>query len=246
MKTKLLTLATLALLASSAFAAAPTYLYRLYSPGVKGSAAPVDPFLPTASSVFATWNPVDKGTKMLLSPDNLTAVSNGASGRWPSVRSTQGKAAGKWYWESTITGPHPTNYGYIVGAGTSSFSLDMELGTSGAVGNSFGWYPSAGGYSLNWSGATVAASPSGGYPVGTTFMVAMDMDNHAIYLGVNGTWNGSGDPTSGTAKTGAALSGFTGTVFPAVTSADTQSTANFGATPFKYSVPSGYHAGVFQ
>lgn len=246
MKTKLLAFAALALLASSAFAATPTYLYRLYSPGVKGAAtAPADSLIPTASSVFATWNPSDKGTYMVLSTGNLAAVTASGYG-WNSVRATQGKASGKWYWESTVTGANGTNYGYFIGAGISTFDLSTILGSSVATGNSFGWYPNSA-YFSNWSGTTLAANPPAvTYPVGTTFMVAMDMDNHAIYAGVNGTWNGGGVPTSGAAKTGAAIVGVTGTVFPAVSSVQTQSTSNFGATPFKYAVPTGYHAGVFQ
>lgn len=246
MKTQLLTFAALALLASSTFAATPTYLYRLYSPGVKGAAAaPADSLIPTASSVFATWNPADKGVNMVLSTGYLTAVGNGSG--WTSVRATQGKSSGKWYWESTITGANGTNYGYMVGAGTSSFYLDYLLGSSSYAGNSFGWFSPNIHYFVNWSGATAGTPPvAADYPVGTTFMMAMNMDNHAIYMGVNGTWAGGGVPTSGPAKTGAALSGFTGTVFPAAATVQTQSTSNFGATPFKYAVPTGYHAGVFQ
>lgn len=248
MKTKLLTFAVLALLTSSAFAATPTYIWRLYSPGIKGIAtAPADPLLPTASSVFTTWNPSDMGTYMVLSTDNLTAAGNG--GGWASVRATQALSSGKWYWESTITGGYTTNNGYLIGAGNSTFDLNALIGNMNYSGNSVGWTSTNIYYYLNWPGATVpvGAAPAGGAdPVSTTFMVAMDMDAHAIYMGVNGTWNGGGVPTSGAAKTGAVLTGFTGTVFPAISSFQTQSTSNFGATPFKYSVPAGYHAGVFQ
>lgn len=245
MKTKLLTFAALALLASSTFAATPIYLYRLYSPGVKGTAtAPADSLVPTAGSVFATWNPSDKGTNITLSGSNLTAVGITT---WSSVRATQGKASGKWYWESTITGANDTNSGYFMVVGNSTFGLSSYGGNSTYGANSLGWIPGGTFYYLNWTGTSVAASPASvTYPVGTTFMMAMDLDNDAIYMGVNGIWNGNGVPTSGSVKTGAALQGFTGTVFPAVSSVLTQSTANFGASPFKYAVPAGYHAGVFQ
>jgi len=33
--------------------------------------------------------------------------------------------------------------------------------------------------------------------------VAMDLDNNAVYFSRNGTWQNSGDPTSGASKTGA-------------------------------------------
>ena len=35
--------------------------------------------------------------------------------------------------------------------------------------------------------------------------IALDCDNGAVYLGINNTWQNSGDPTSGSSKTGAAL-----------------------------------------
>mgnify|MGYP000397671506 CR=1 FL=1 len=34
-------------------------------------------------------------------------------------------------------------------------------------------------------------------------MIAMDLDNHKLYFGKNGTWNNSADPTSGATGTGA-------------------------------------------
>ena len=244
MKTKLLAFAALALLATSAFAATPIYIWRFHIPGVKGAAAaPASPLLPTGTSVFATWNPSDMGTYMTLSGGNLVAVGNGSG--WASVRATQSVSSGKWYWESTISGANGTSSGWYIGAGDSAFGLNNVVGTTA---NSLGWVPSWGStYPLSWSGATASIAPAAVvYPVGTTFMVAMDMDNGAVYLGVNGVWNGGGVPTSGATKTGAALVGITGTVFPAVSSASTQSTADFGATAFKYPVPSGYHAGVFQ
>jgi hypothetical protein len=35
-------------------------------------------------------------------------------------------------------------------------------------------------------------------------MVAVDLDNNKLYFGINGTWQNSGDPTSGATGTGAA------------------------------------------
>ena len=89
--------------------------------------------------------------------------------------------------------------------------------------------------------------------------VAMDLDNSKIYFSKNGTWQESGDPTSGASGTGAlsltanttytfALSSYAGTVWncnfgngvfgtTAVTSAGTSA-----STPgtLEYDVPTGY------
>ena len=50
-----------------------------------------------------------------------------------------------------------------------------------------------------------AVSGSWGGSIGTSDIVqlAMDLDNGALYLGVNGTWRNSGNPASGSSKTGA-------------------------------------------
>ena len=93
--------------------------------------------------------------------------------------------------------------------------------------------------------------------------VAYDADNQALYIGQNGTFLNSGDPTSGSSKTGALVTNlyprYGGTIVPFVGSGSNsvaQSTsANFGSPPysissgnadangfgnFEYTVPSGY------
>jgi hypothetical protein len=93
-------------------------------------------------------------------------------------------------------------------------------------------------------------------------MVAVDLDNSKIYFGINGTWQNSGDPTSGATGTGAAsiTTSDTGWWHFAVgdSSGGTPTIeCNFGNPPytissgnadadgygnFEYAVPSGYYA----
>ncbi len=84
------------------------------------------------------------------------------------------------------------------------------------------------------------------------------MDNHKLYYGINGTWQNSGDPTSGATGTGAlAISNDQSLYFPAVSGEDANWICNFGNPPFaissgnadangygnfEYAVPSGYYA----
>ena len=42
----------------------------------------------------------------------------------------------------------------------------------------------------------------GGYGNANIVMMALDMDNYAWYLGINGAWLNSGNPESGSTKTG--------------------------------------------
>ena len=93
--------------------------------------------------------------------------------------------------------------------------------------------------------------------------VAMDLDNSKLYFGINGTWQGSGDPTSGSTGTGSAYNLASGANYTAACRlrAGTQIGFNFGngqysgsnvvasegtnasgIGKFEYDVPTGYTA----
>ena len=103
------------------------------------------------------------------------------------------------------------------------------------------------------------------YTTGDIIGVAVDLDNNAIYFSKNGTFQNSGDPTSGASKTGAiALTAPASTVeggyYFAVGESHTETSthiANFGSPMtsistgnadanghgnFEHAVPSGYFA----
>ena len=104
------------------------------------------------------------------------------------------------------------------------------------------------------------------YTTGDIIGVAVDLDNNAIYFSKNGTFQNSGNPTSGASKTGAiALTAPSSTVeggyFLGVSEGTTETSthlANFGASypaaissgnadadghgNFEFAVPSGYFA----
>ena len=95
---------------------------------------------------------------------------------------------------------------------------------------------------------------------GNIVQVALDMDNGAIYFGVNGTWQASSDPESGGSKTNAAhtwtaddryymfgLASYNSSVAeinfgnPAYANSSSQSDAN-GYGDFEFAPPTGYYA----
>ena len=101
------------------------------------------------------------------------------------------------------------------------------------------------------------------YTTGDTIGIAMDLDNHKLYFSKNGTFQNSGDPTSGATGTGAAPAIATGVFYSF--SASTQDASgtnpviefNFGSPSFaissgnadggglgnfEFAVPSGYFA----
>ncbi len=166
-----------------------------------------------------TWNAADKDANVVLSGASLVATRTISSNG--SVRATAGKASGKWYWEVTPSG---VSFCYI-GVSTAS-----EAVTATYVGNSatgWAWY-NAGEKVNNASFSVYGASFGAGDVIG----VALDMDSGTITFYMNGVSQGQ------------AFSGLTGTVFPAVTVGGTTTTltANFGATAFAHSIPSGFYA----
>lgn len=180
-----------------------------------------------AAITYATWNPSDKGTGITLSGSDLTAAANTTG--WHGVRSTISKTSGKWYWEITVNATAE----HMNGIANSSATLDRVSGnyadeTSGNV-------------YLYWtdgnktSGGGTAPAYGATYASGDVIGVAMDMDGGTITFYKNNSSQGQ------------AFSGITGTryAFFGSGSSSASVTANFGASAFTYTTPSGFNAGLY-
>jgi len=183
-----------------------------------------------AATTPVTWNPNDKGSGVVLSNGNLTAVGGG-NGAWQSLRATGGMISGKTYWEVTINSAYYSCDQASVGFGNDSATLNNYMGADGnACG--YGSHTTLGA-SIACGGITLKSSlPM--FSAGDTIGIALDVDNKtasfyrnnsllasinynisgAIYPMVSGVSDGSYTPTS--------------------------YTANFGATAFAYPIPTGY------
>ena len=172
---------------------------------------------------YATWNPSDKtGTQAVLTNQNLTFT---ATTSFELARATMGKTSGKWYWEVTVA----TSTDATVGVANTSQSItgDQWVGISA---NSWGWAQFNNFLYTNNTAGVYASSMNNGDVIG----LALDMDSKTISYYQNGVFRGF-------------QIGLTGTVHPAIgnfTSTAINATANFGATPFKHSVPPGYNPGI--
>ena len=181
-------------------------------------------------ATYATFNPSDKSAGITLSNGNLTASH---SAGWQAVRATMGKSTGKWYFEITQVGTYAGGEN-MAGVATSASPLDV-LG-----GDQYGWVYETNGkkrhdnYSQNF-GDSMAD--------GDVYCFAIDLDNGKMWAGKNGTW--VGDPEAGT---GEMYADSFGTVFPGVGGAHTEVgfTANFGASAFAYTVPTGFNSGWYE
>jgi hypothetical protein len=152
------------------------------------------------SNVFATWNPLDGATSL----GNSTFTFGNT--RWNSetgsnkcwTRSTLGMTSGKYYFEMKVE--TPSNNCAIGISDRPAPNLTDELG-AGAYDYC---YQSTNGETIN--NTTQSSGYGNSYTTDDIVMCALDLDNNKLYFGKNGTWQNSGDPTSGATGTGAAYS----------------------------------------
>ena len=223
--------------------------------------AATDQSIDTCTNNFATLNVLD-GVIVLgnstFSEGNLRFNSE-TNGNKCWARSTIGVSSGKWYFEAQV---QTAGNNCAIGiTDRPSANLTNELG-----GRAFEYsYQSAnsGNKLNNGSGSSYGDT----YTDDDTVSCALDLDNLKIYFGKNGTFQNSGDPTSGATGTGAAFTitapslTITGFYFFALgdlsSASNTRWLANFGSPHyaissgntdgngygnFEYAVPSGYFA----
>lgn len=183
------------------------------------------------------WNATDKSSSVILESGGLGARVVGPTGIG-SVRATNGKSTGKRYFEIQTAGVIDSVV-HTIGLMDASHSLGVRLGLE-----STGW-----GFNENFSGGNAGKTNNGGQSTGDSrwfsgdlIMVAVDFDALKIWWGVDGVWHAGGDPGAGT---GAMFTNVSGTLFPGVSlqapfASDCSVLANFGATAFTYSIPSGF------
>jgi len=213
--------------------------------------AAIDVTVDTPTNNFATLNPLAVGanTNKAYSEGNTKVLASGGSGQpWKHALGTIGVSNGKWYWECKAIISGIVIAGVTDADTTSSYEDDaLDEGV---------YYRSSNGYKY------VGGSDSS---YGNTFAnddiigVALDMDNKKIYFSKNGTFQNSGDPTSGSTGTGALSVSSFSTLLPDVIQGDGSDgwQLNFGNAPFaissgnadangygefEYAVPSGYYS----
>ena len=152
------------------------------------------------SNNFATWNATDRWLGNTAGNGDFLRNGNNyfrttSDSQKALVRSTIGVTSGKYYCEMKINDITRTWVGIC---NRQVFSTSAEWWTSNNEGGFF-WY---GNGPALYNANNQTSSSYGGYANGDIVMMALDMDNYAWYLGKNGTWLNSGDPTSGATKTG--------------------------------------------
>ena len=219
------------------------------------------------SNVFATLNPLIINNFLpsniiyaTTSEGNTTLTGTSATNNG-NCFTTIGASSGKWYCEVKVL---TVNGGYPKLGIAPEELLVITTGTEdGMVGYKYtdtvNYFP-IGDKTINGSSSSYGDSFTNNDIIG----IALDLDNGAVYFSKNGTFQNSGNPTSGASKTGAALTftannknyffgasvyntsnsiawnfgnGYFGTT--AVASAGTNAS---GIGIFEYDVPTGYTA----
>jgi len=201
-------------------------------------------------NVFATMNPLVGQTGYSFSQGNNTVTWSSNN---KSSSSTLGITGGKFYWEvKYITSAGGNDV--LIGVGNENINHNNYVGSDGS---SWGYY-GANGSKYNGSGGVAYGNT---FTANDIISIALDMDNTAIYFAKNGTWQNSGDPTSGASQTGSAFTNLSGTIFPVISGYTSDSLSfnfgngYFGTTAvssagtnasnngiFEYDVPTGYTA----
>jgi hypothetical protein len=194
------------------------------------------PLAAAAPATTATFNPAFIGPNLVLSNGNLTATNNVAA--FTVVGSTVSKSSGKFYAEFTIGASTVGNM--EIGLSNASQSL---TGLLGGVGNNSVCIFFDGTECMN---NTFGAILTPTWVSGSVVCMAVDLTAAKIWWRVNGgNWN-AGVLANQNPATGAGGFSFAtmnaGPYFPAAGFHDSGEveTANFGATSYAQTVPSGF------
>ena len=214
----------------------------------------IDQSTDTCTNNFCTLNALnpESQSNSQLSEGNLKLTNVG--GNYFSRTGNIAVTSGKWYAEVKIT---------QLGSQSQVGIIDITKATGDS------WYANAierayvyleNGYRYsNDSGGSWGANS---YTTGDIIGIAMDLDNNKVYVSKNGTWQNSGDPTSGATGTGAMYSITDGYDYSFVSTTLDSGTDpvhewNFGSPPysesggetdgnsygnFAHEVPSGYYS----
>ena len=205
---------------------------------------------------WCTLNPLARFQVAPTYSNGNNTVTTGAGGAGNSPFSTLAVSSGKYYAEIKFTSTD--SGGEAVGIVNLDSYNPYGQGDEYFYRHSYGYgYKNANGDKVtNNSGSSYGNS----YTTGDVIGIALDMDNKKLYFAKNGTWQNSGDPTSGSTGTGSAFTLADGTYaftcyqyyahvkdwnfgegFFGTTAAGTQADDN-GQGLFAYDVPAGYYA----
>ena len=167
--------------------------------------AAIDQTTDTCTNNFSTLNPLATSSLNDLSQANVKVSGNSSSNDGETFSTfIVPNATAKWYWEMKCTNKDSTGnpkLGFI----QASKGFRLRNGGAGYGGAADGDLD----IMVRPDGKVLENASTSGSAVISTWddddilSFALDSVNGAFYVGINGTWQTSGDPTSGSSKTGA-------------------------------------------
>tara|TARA_B100000925_G_scaffold100838_1_gene73875 strand:- start:499 stop:4767 length:4269 start_codon:yes stop_codon:yes gene_type:complete len=139
---------------------------------------------------FATLNYIARGSKYALSDGNLK-FTNSTSNWTGFIEATHGFRTGKWYWEVRMDASSPYHIFGIVNNTIAHHHIN-DAYFYGMTYQSDGRF-----YAENNGGSSFSSGNTTAQTIGDVVMLAVDMDAKKMWLGVNGAWLGSGNPSTG-------------------------------------------------
>ena len=208
----------------------------------------------TVNNLTAVDQSTDTCTNNMPTINQLTLHSNGVTvsegslvattgdAPWQSTNCTFGLTTGKWYWEFKAT-ESSTNQYLVLGIQSDNLLSSAANGFGYSNNYSYGFKNYNGEFVYNESDGGGSGSYGNAVTDGQIIGVALDLVNLEIYFSINGTFQNSGDPTSGSSGTGSAGDLQSGqTYFPSLVIARAGGTGtipigeyNFGSPPYSES-----------
>ena len=218
----------------------------------------VDQSIDSCTNNFSTINSLNTfpSNPPTLSEGNLQCRTINADPGYFGGSGTIGVSTGKWYFEVKPT-VSTSGVPFLIGVSYDPAEAARQGTTASAQysASEYVYY----GHNGNKANSGSFTSYGNSYAVDDIIGVALDLDNHKIYFSKNGTFQNSGDPTTGSTGTGSAFDLTTGqTYFPFLSDGGGSVCTyqcNFGSPPyaissgnadangfgnFEYAVPSGY------
>jgi len=215
----------------------------------------------TPSNNFATLNTLNLQTTGLNITSRASSQTGHATGSdaFRTMYGTIGAYSGKFYWEMKVLGTNGSDPMNMYFGIVDADQMDQNNGTFHNGTRGYGYTGNSG--NIQYGGNNNSYGNS--YTTNDIVGCAVDLDNSKLYFSKNGTWQNSGDPTSGSTGTGAAATIASGYFYiPAITSyydadrycfnfgdgffqnsaVSSAGTNASGNGVFEYDVPTGYTA----
>ncbi|BAQ86381.1 hypothetical protein [uncultured Mediterranean phage uvMED] len=211
--------------------------------------ASTDQTTDSPTQLFNTMGSFSSGVTKAEGNLKITTPSSGSGFEQCVGQPAFGVRSGKWYWEVKVNVKGQNGYGWKsddnTGGSQANATGNYKQGAVYVVGGVGGFVD--GTWDVNLSTGASEFSAFTTASVDDVIMFAIDLDNRKGYVGLNGTWFNSANPTNGTGSIGLGrdpVPSANAKFYPMCMRINTTATGtyNFGGTSFAHTPPTGFVA----